>query len=61
MKIDIEVSAEHQMLKEKFAKEKLEQCWECSAVGPIENFYSISYTKKPTEYYCDLCIKEVKL
>ena len=46
--------------KNKKLEGEMEQCWECSAVGPIENFYTLKRNNK-IEYYCDVCIKEIKL
>ena len=39
---------------------EMEQCWECRAVAPIENFYTLKRNNE-IEYYCDVCIKEIKL
>ena len=56
----IETKKERRIMGAKKLEGEMEQCWECSAVGPIENFYTLKRNNK-IEYYCDVCIKEIKL
>ncbi len=46
--------------KNKKLEGSLEQCWECSAIGPIKNFYTLERNNE-IEYYCDVCIKRINL